>query len=300
MTASELNDCECETDEVDRINQCRLVLLAAGADPTLDPAPINGNAGECGTFIEHALHVGTLVCIILQRREILLTATKESLQLLFDHGGPLFVTSNIVRSGQLLNVHMSGLRFTLDTVALLLHRSGTHEIPLQDLSICLDYAIHGSCRADLFELKDILIILIHAGADLYERNASNDTVSEVACNPNTEFFWNHMREDNCDLWLRYIWSEALIACGYDAEEVISKSVRLRELSDVSDSDIDIFAHNSDCSMDELDDASDPDEEASETRNRYGDNQYSPKTHTVWGTSQYEQSVLEGDAEVWQS
>lgn len=54
------------------------------------------------------------------------------------------------------------------------------------------------------ELKDILLLLLTAGADPYARNETGDSVSDVASG------WGHENE----------WWEALEECGYDADEVV--------------------------------------------------------------------------------
>ena len=304
LDACEVNDFEIEDQgELDRVNQCRLILLEAGADPDIVPTSFSN---DMRSFIEYTMWNGTSVSKMFSPVERLsLIETKESLQLLFDHGGPLFVTSDMVGSGSLLKKHLFEGHFTLKTVALLLRRSGTQEIPVQNLVGCLYLAIRETHLAEPDELKGILNALLQAGADPYER-AEYETVSEVTCDPHVMLCDSRMaRRHNHDLVLRDIWSQALTACGYDAEEVISNSLRLRELSDASDGDIsdvedDISADESYRFMNELDDASDPDDEASKTSNRHEEDQYSPQTHTVWETSHYERSVLEGGAEVWQS
>ena len=53
-----INDCETETDEVASVNQCRRLLLAAGADPTSVSAKDGDRAGN---FIGCMLDVGTTV-----------------------------------------------------------------------------------------------------------------------------------------------------------------------------------------------------------------------------------------------
>lgn len=50
-------DCEMDSEKILRVNQCRKLLLEAGADPTLDLA----KEGEVGSYLEGAISTGTCV-----------------------------------------------------------------------------------------------------------------------------------------------------------------------------------------------------------------------------------------------
>lgn len=85
----------------------------------------------------------------------------------------------------------------------------------QDLTGCLHFVIRDSTHECPEELTNALALLIKRGADVYAQDEDGLSVSYYAC---------HLR-------LRAPWTEALNASGYDAEEVISRSLRVEELSD---------------------------------------------------------------------
>ena len=130
-------------------------------------------------------------------------------------------------------------------ISLLLDRGADPRYRVQDFSSCLHYAILGSCEESPEGLRDSLILLIKKGADVYSRDTRGRSVSDIACEPKTEWCIEPFsRQDgrdqlfssrnNSDLRLQAIWAEALTACGYNAEEVMSSSIRVKESSESDD------------------------------------------------------------------
>ncbi len=185
------------------------------------------------------------------------------------------------------------------------------------------------------ELTEALVLLIENGADVFSRDASGLSASEIACCQETKWFETSiLGRSNCDLTLKEIWTEALTTSGYNAEEVIAASRPIEELTEsdnysISDEheEFDTAAsHDSDENANET--ASDnehrsiPDqrgeweavaapnfeENANESACVGCEKQGSEcESHqcSKWRINesfadQYEQQVLEGDAEVWRS
>ena len=108
------------------------------------------------------------------------------MRLLLDHGGAFIGTNDIIRPDHLLLKHLEYRTWNLESVALLLRRPKRDPvIPVQNLSNCLHLAVHGSSYASASEIKDVLALLIKAGADVYERDEWGNTVSDAVCDPYT-------------------------------------------------------------------------------------------------------------------
>ena len=201
-------------------------------------------------------------------------------------------------------------KWHLESVALLLRRQQKGGLPIQDLDGCLHIAIFGSYYADPDELTEALILLIREGADVYAID-SGESVSDIACC--TETIWKdgsmlsehlYRGQGNRDLRLREIWMEALRACDYDAEEVISISMRVQELSDDGNESLSDQYEKSDSAESDRSegDIENPTCLMSETCGpecHCQDDGMSRQTHSTL-PSQYEQSLLEGDAQIWGS
>ena len=88
-------------------------------------------------------------------------------------------------------------------------------------------------------LRDALILLITNGADVYAKNRFGHSVTDIAYNARKKSSYDgesyQKQSDRRRLW--DIWREALAACGYDAEEVVRRSLQVAEVSG-SDSDMD--------------------------------------------------------------
>lgn len=107
----------------------------------------------------------------------------------------------------------------------------------QDLTGCLHFVIKGSSCECPEGLTNALTLLIKRGANVYARDAYGLSVSDHACSARTKWRDDSDRLDgkyNHDLRLRVLWTEALNASGYDAEDVISRSLRVEELSDTNE------------------------------------------------------------------
>ncbi len=225
------------------------------------------------------------------------------MQLTLDHASAFIGSSDVMRSESLLHYHLQWKNWTVESVALLLRRSGTQELTAQDLKDCLHSAVCGSFFADESGLRRVFILLIEAGANIYERDRSGATTSDIVCCQSVEWADGSMPRDgnfvnrhgnNHDLQLLDIWLEALNACGLDGEKIVSHSLRSKHLSDILDDsesseNDDASLHESELSI--VEDLNDASETGSEAFDR-----------CLYDTpgNPYEQSLLEGDAQVWQS
>ena len=160
---------------------------------------------------------------------------KETIRLILDHGFHFIELDGDLTPDTWLQEILRWKNWHLESIALLLRRQGKGGLPIQHLNGCLHLAILGSPYADLDEMKAALILLIRGGADVYARDHCEHSVSDIACSKETNF--RHapkQNRSNHDLTLREVWTEALSACGYDAEEVISTCTRIEELPDNDD------------------------------------------------------------------
>lgn len=148
-----------------------------------------------------------------------------------DYGYPFASVNTIEGQSQspllvLVDDHTKGYSSSYqipDKIALLLSRGADchvhdlHRNTCLHLVLCYDSNEPGGRRYRKFqnivvpgfdgELKDILMLLITAGADVYKRNDHGNSPSDVA------WYWGHGRE----------WCEALRECEYDPEEVDAAS-----------------------------------------------------------------------------
>jgi len=145
---------------------------------------------------------------------------------MLDNGKPFFSASNILGSDKvpllvLAACHVSATSYPYqipDKLALLLSRGANPHVRDDNGDTCLHIVMHyDHPREEIIdrvfqntvddkydgELKDILLLLMTAGADVYARNNYAETPSDIARS------WNHGRE----------WREALEECGYDPDEV---------------------------------------------------------------------------------
>ncbi|KAL8823587.1 MAG: hypothetical protein Q9191_005720 [Dirinaria sp. TL-2023a] len=162
----------------------------------------------------------------------------DSLHLLFNHGREFVINDRDIEPSRFLDYHLDFKEWTTESVALILHMYP------QDLDDCLHLALGGSRWESSEGLAKVLVLLIESGADVYARNSAGYSISDLACNVHTEWwgfpcdatkrFYLVGNRRNFHLQLREIWADALSACGYNAEEVISSSMRLKELSDTKD------------------------------------------------------------------
>ena len=101
------------------------------------------------------------------------------MQLVLDHASTFIGTNDVIKPEGLLKHHLRGQSWTVESVALLLRRSGTQELAVQNLTNCLHSAIYGSFYADESGLKPVLILLIEAGANVYERDSLGITIFDI-------------------------------------------------------------------------------------------------------------------------
>ncbi|KAK0509564.1 hypothetical protein JMJ35_007958 [Cladonia borealis] len=202
-------------------NQCRRVFLQAGADLTLYGPTLYGRT--LYGYMYTALGVGTT----------------ETLQILLDHGSEFINTNSERPFASFLPDLLCYQKWTVESIRLLIRRGA-------DPRDCLPLAITGSYMESPEGLRDALILLIINGADVYAKDVSGRSATEIACNIKTQWVYGIRKEAhnitsqtglNVDLTLRDIWTEALAACGYVPEEVIYRSLQVAEVSD-SDGDMD--------------------------------------------------------------
>ena len=145
---------------------------------------------------------------------------------MLDNGKPFFSASNILGSGEvplrvLADWHAVSTTDPYqipDKFALLLSRGANPHVRDDHGDTCLHILMHYNHRREKIhhrvfqntvndkydgELKDILLLLMTAGADVCVSNNYAETPSDIA------WSWNHERE----------WREALEECGYDPDEV---------------------------------------------------------------------------------
>ena len=235
--------------------------------------------------------------------------------MLLDYGLPFVQADSTIKADLWLSGILRWRRWTVEMIALLLRRQGTGGLPIQDLNGCLHKAIHESHYADQDGLREALILLIRAGADLYAVDSSGCSVSHIACRADTKWINNSEGAiSNTDLRLRKIWTEALSAYGHDAEEVISTTIHLKGWSDGDDDSISDHQEKSDL------EESDP-EESDTTGSDCSEDVVSNPTRSMSGicqpdghceqnsllyqreftfSHQYERSLLEGDALIWRA
>ena len=231
---------------------------------------------------------------------------KETIQLILDHGLHLVELDGDLPPDTWLQEILSNRKWHLESVALLLRRQGKGGLPIQHLDGCLHSAILGSQYADLNEMKAVLILLIRGGADMYARDRHGHSVSDIACSRGIKFGgpprWYRC---NHDLPLRKIWMEALNACGYDAEEVISTTTRMEELSDTDDESTldqpeESDSNKSDDFEDYIDSPTSLMDEGWGAESHDQDDDVVVSADLIQPNNQYERSLLEGDMEVWGS
>ena len=216
---------------------------------------------------------------------------KETIRLILDRGFHFVELDGGLTPDTWLQEILSSHNWSLESIALLLHRQEKGGLPIQHLNGCLHSAILGSRYADLDETKAALILLIRGGADVYAREYSGRSVSDIACSENTDFnYATDKHRNNHDLVLRKIWTEALNACGYDAEEVISTTTRIEELPEKDD--------ESTSALYEEYGLAGFGSWAAESR--YKDDDVVVSADLLHPHNEYEQSLLEGDTEVWGS
>ena len=160
---------------------------------------------------------------------------KETVRTLLDHGSDFINTDCEMPLSSFLPYLLRSKRWTLESVRLLIRRGADPGIYVPPWGCCLPLAIYGSSMESLEGLRDTLILLIMNGADVHARDSNRRSVTEIANYVDTRLYYDDGPHVNSDLRLKDIWTEALAACGYDAEEVNYRSLHAVEVSE-SDGD----------------------------------------------------------------
>ena len=195
---------------------------------------------------------------------ISLTYEQDSLKPLFYHCREFIENTNLIARDRLLFRMLQKDGWNLDNVSFILRSHENYNIPAQNLDGCLHIAYRSTLSVDYIRV-DLLILLIKAGADVYAENRHGFTVSEYACMSRKQF---NDAPNDCLMdysrihfsGLRNGWIKALTACGYDADEVISRSVRVDKISEVDSDDNDESDDNDNIDTISDNDESDDDED----------------------------------------
>lgn len=225
---------------------------------------------------------------------------QETLQILLDHGSE-FINTDYKRPFHefLLNL-LNSRKWTVESIRLLIRRGADPGLSVQPWDGCLPLAIYGSDMESPEGVRDALILLITNGADVYAGNGFGPSATEVANDPGTMWWhdsWFHL---NSDLRLKDIWTEALAACGYDAEEVNYRNLQELELSD---SDDDMDGDNDDYDSEDEDEDEDQYDisEAEDEDNVITDQNDEPREQTEPAAqSHFDWSLLEDYMNVWRT
>ena len=183
---------------------------------------------------------------------LLLIDVKETLQILLDHGSEFINAGYELPFQSFLPYLLVWKGWTVESIRLLIRRGAEPGLCVQPWGECLPLAICGSLKESPEGLRDALILLITNGADVYAKNKFGSSATSIAIDPMTLWCHDGHHPRNGDLRLRDIWREALAACGYDAKEVISRSLQVAEVSE-SDGDMDGDADDYDIGEDEDED-----------------------------------------------
>lgn len=140
----------------------------------------------------------------------------------------------------------------MESIWLLIRRGAEPGLYVQPWGGCLPLAIRGSEMESPEGLRDALILLINNGTDVYAKDSHGHSVTDIVYNARTTWWYDDTWHLNSDMRLRDIWTEALTTCGYDAEEVVYRSLYAAWLYD-SDGDVDEDEDDYDISEDEDED-----------------------------------------------
>ncbi|KAM0808709.1 hypothetical protein AB5N19_09052 [Seiridium cardinale] len=201
LLLADSNDWELESTVLHRVNECRKILLGAGADPSVprswgdrDPEDID-DGYTCSSFI-------------LGLEDL------SSIQVLFDHGDAFFNIRSCDANGmtpllQMLNIYGNG--FYKGIVPFLLRRGAS----VHDRDVCgrtcLQLVLEGCIGPyRLQEEFTCLTVLINAGADVRATNNDGLSVYETAYGMSDSCFDEDLGGYHGDLW-----DAVLATCGYN-------------------------------------------------------------------------------------
>ncbi|KAI5468095.1 hypothetical protein BGZ63DRAFT_372941 [Mariannaea sp. PMI_226] len=186
-------------DELQRINQCRTVLLEAGADPLL--------GFDSGGYENHAF------------RGVLDSGhAAESIAVFLNHGWPFINIETLVNGATPLLHIIGGYEhgLSLDCISMLLRRNANvHAVDKNGMS-CLHRAIFSAqgpyCLVEEFK---VLALLVKSGANVHHVDKRGVSVSEAA-------YEKKLSSDHWGNWIGSywgdIWDAVLAACGYQVSD----------------------------------------------------------------------------------
>jgi len=196
----EINDSDFSSIELDRINQCRQLLLEAGADPSIansyyqttafEAVLASGSLGSIKVFLDFGRHF-----VDIETRDIRGSGLTPLLQFCMGLG---------------YGYHKK------DGMAFLLQRGANVHVVDSYGKSCLHLAVYGARGPSRFDEEfEALVLLIKAGADVYAKDNSGRSVSQVAYHRasivrdrDLGIYW-----DLGSYWGDF-WDSVLATCGY--------------------------------------------------------------------------------------
>ena len=208
---------------------CSQILLQAQADPSTEHQGVSA-------FIKELRLGGTVG--FLHFTILALTFRQISVKLMLDHWRGCIDVNGACgpKSHTPLFQALKGGCWDIGLIKLLLRYGGDVKRSHKDGDTppYLYYALRGSMALRVYEFHELLCMLIRAGADIHATGPSGETPSRIACKRRSDyscsvpfvgpFHFGNGPWKNFDLKLRQIWTRALTAYGYDAEEEIQSNV----------------------------------------------------------------------------
>jgi len=192
-----------------RRQECRRLLLDAGADPLL----------QCQRFLnegspfEMALLGATSVSLVNTVKESVVDLSKESLRILIDLGGEFIDLHQRDRLGRtpLLSMIVNAVSINPCHIRLLLMRGADIHARDNAGNTCLHLLVSSARNPNgLWERDSLMLLIFGMHADVLAVNNRGKTVSELAYTPNSrdrKYMLGNYRGD--------LWDTVLVACGYN-------------------------------------------------------------------------------------